>query len=78
MKARQVDAFDGVFDNSRTGQREKYRDGRLVTYFRRGLNPPMAKRFGMDGPWGSYPDRPNPGEAVAAAPGTTTAMESRS
>lgn len=65
--SRQSDFFDGVYDNVATGQREKYRDGRLVTYFRKGLNPPLAPRFGMAGPWGSYPDHPRNAAVAAAA-----------
>lgn len=56
--AQQVDAFDGVYDNTETGHRELYRDGRLVTHFRRGLEPPLARQFGMTGEWGTFPDRP--------------------
>ena len=66
MKSIQTDAFDGVYDNETTGHRELYRDGRLVTHFRRGLNPPLAKRFGMTGPWGSFPNFPNAADAAGA------------
>lgn len=68
MKPQQTDAFDGVYDNENVtpNRREKWCDGRLVTYFRRGLNPPLAKRFGMAGPWGTYPNFPNAANAANA------------
>jgi hypothetical protein len=55
---RQVDFLDGVFFNRESGHVEKYRDGRLVTHFRAGLCPPLAKRLGMDAPANTYPDLP--------------------
>lgn len=55
----QVDFLDGVFFNRASGHVEKYRDGRLVTHFRAGLCPPLAKRLGMDAPAHTYPDLPS-------------------
>lgn len=58
IAGRQIDFLDGVFFNRTSGHVEKYRDGRLVTHFRAGLSPPLAKQLGMDAPPDSYPDLP--------------------
>lgn len=67
MSARQVDAFDGIYDNTQTKRRELWRDGELRTYFARGVNAPLAKQFGMVGPWGHFPDFPHAAEAATTS-----------
>lgn len=56
----QTDAFDGIFDNQKTAVRELVRDGIVVARVTRfALDSQAAKQFGMTGPFGSYPARPN-------------------
>lgn len=58
MSALHPDFFDGVFFNRKENRIEKYRDGQLVTYFRAGLHPSLARRLGMDADPETYPDFP--------------------
>jgi len=63
----QTDMFDGIYDDLASGYRVMIRDGRLRTYVRRNVEAPLAKRFGMTGPWGTYPDLPSNLRHVVAA-----------
>jgi hypothetical protein len=52
------DLFDGVFDNTATGQREVWLDGRCTRYCKRNALAPHAVWEVMRPLWGSFPDLP--------------------
>jgi hypothetical protein len=60
MPARSLpDLFDGTFDNTATGRREIWQDGRLCRFARRNaVGTDETHWRELHAPWGAFPDYP--------------------